>query len=55
MTTKAFQLSAILARLPFTVAVYAIPRQTRPIAEYSDLYSIALTYCDVACSLSKWC
>ena len=42
MTTSAFQSSTV--RLPLTVArVDALPRQTRPIAEHSDLYNITLT------------
>ena len=45
MTNSAFQPSTVLVRLPLTVAeVDAIRRQTRPIAEHSDLYNIVLTY-----------
>ena len=45
MTNSAFQPSTVLVRLPLTVAeVDPIRRQTRPIAEHSDLYNIVLTY-----------
>ena len=45
MTINGFQSPAVLVRLPQVIAgLDAIPRQTRPIAEHSDLYNVAHTY-----------